>query len=265
MAAFVFQTGLLRDAAAGDVGYAAVPLSRIHGDPGERALRAAGVDVRLGWRAERVRARADGGFSVDGRGEAIECEAAIVALPHARAAGVLPEGAIDDPSRLERLGTSPIVNLHVVYDRPVTDHAVFAAVRSPVQWGFDRTRVAGLDRGQYLGISISGARREIGMSRDELRAAYLPALADLFPRAKDASVERFEITREHAATFRAGPGAARLRPGPRTRLDGLALAGSWTATGWPATMEGAVRSGMAAAREVLETARPAARPTEAIA
>jgi squalene-associated FAD-dependent desaturase len=264
MAAFVFQTGLLGGADAGDIGYAAVPLSQVHGEPSEQALREAGVSVRLGWRAERLEVRPGHGFAVEGRDEVIESDGVIVALPQQRAGGLLPDGAIEDPSRLERLGTSPIVNLHVVYDRQVTDLPMLAAVRSPVQWVFDRTSAAGLSDGQYLGVSISGAEREIGMSRDELRGLYLPALSELLPRARQATVERFEITREHAATFRAAPGIARLRPGPRTRIEGLALAGSWTATGWPATMEGAVRSGMAAAREILGAARPAP-VTEAVA
>jgi len=254
LAAFVFQTGLLREAGAGDVGYAAVPLSQLHGEPAERALRDAGVAVRLGWRAERIAPRAGGGFTLEGRGEALDSDAVIVALPHGRAGGLLPRGAIDDPDRLERLGTSPIVNLHVVYDRQVTDLPMFAAIRSPVQWAFDRTRAAGVGNGQYLGVSISGAERELAMGREQLQALYLPALAQLLPRTRKAKVERFEVTREHAATFRAAPGAARLRPGPRTRLEGLVLAGSWTATGWPATMESAVRSGMAAAREALGVA-----------
>jgi uncharacterized protein with NAD-binding domain and iron-sulfur cluster len=100
---------------------------------------------------------------------------------------------------------------------------------------------------------MSGADRELGMSADALRECYLPALADLFPRARGAVVERFLATREHAATFRAAPGTAALRPGPRTSIPGLVLAGSWTATGWPATLEGAVRSGHAAARAALDS------------
>ena len=252
MAAFVFQTGLLNDPSAGDVGYARLPLSAIHGDPGERALRAAGVDVRTGWRAERLEVAA-GEFTVSGAGETLESDAVIVALPHTRVAGFLPEGAISDPSRLERLGTSPIVNLHVAYDRRVTDFDLAAGVGSPIQWLFDRTTESGLSDGQHLAISLSGADREAGMSRDELREEYLPAVGRLLPRARDARVERFEVVREHAATFRSAPGAQRLRPGPRTQVDGLVLAGAWTATGWPATMEGAVRSGLAAAREALRT------------
>src|SRR5205085_1555898 len=85
-----------------------------------------------------------------------------------------------------------------------------------------------------------------------------PAIAELLPRARGAHVERFVVTREHAATFRAAPGVAALRPGPRTAVPGLVLAGAWTDTGWPATMEGAVRSGHAAARGALAGARAGA-------
>jgi uncharacterized protein with NAD-binding domain and iron-sulfur cluster len=96
------------------------------------------------------------------------------------------------------------------------------------------------------------------MSPDELRAVHAPALSQLLPRARAAKLERFLVTKEHAATFRAGPGTAGLRPGAHTDVPGLVLAGAWTDTGWPATLEGAVLSGHAAARTVL-AGRPAAR------
>ena len=126
-----------------------------------------------------------------------------------------------------------------------------AGLGTPVQWVFDRTGPSGLRRGQYLAVSLSGADREIEERTEVLRERFLPALAEMFPRAADAVVERFFVTREHHATFRQAPGTAALRPGPRTDVRGLFLAGAWTATGWPATMEGAVRSGLAAARAVL--------------
>jgi hydroxysqualene dehydroxylase len=89
------------------------------------------------------------------------------------------------------------------------------------------------------------------MSVDALRERYIPALQELLPATRGATVESFLATREHAATFRAAPGTATLRPGPRTSVPGLVLAGSWTDTGWPATLEGAVLSGHAAARAAL--------------
>ncbi len=251
LAAQVFQVGLLEHRDAADIGYAAAPLSNLHDEPVRRALYAAGVDVRLRWRAGRLAGDGRGGYEIAGPAGAIAADAVVLAVPPTRAGALLPAGALADPGRLERLGESPIVNLHVVYDRPVTDLPFAAAVGSPVQWVFDRTESSGLASGQYLAVSLSGATEEIAMRRDALRERFLPALAALFPGARDARLERFFATREPAATFRAAPGVARLRPGPRTRAPGLVLAGAWTDTGWPATMEGAVRSGISAAEEAV--------------
>ena len=88
------------------MGYARLPLSAIHGEPSARALRSAGVDVRTVWRADRVEATGPDEFTVSGADETVESDGVVVALPHTRAAGVLPDGALEDPSRLERLGTS---------------------------------------------------------------------------------------------------------------------------------------------------------------
>jgi hypothetical protein len=251
-AAFVFRVGLLERADAGDVGYAGAPLGRVHGDAALRALWEAGVDVRLRWRVERIQAERPGELEVAGPRERIRAGAVVLAVPHDRAAGLLPPGALPDPSALIGLGLSPIVNLHVVYDRAVFDREFAAAIRSPVQFVFDRTASSGLEHGQCLAVSLSAAEEEMTLSPEQLRARFEPALAELLPGARDARIERFVITREHAATFRAAPGARRLRPGPRTAISGLALAGAWTDTGWPATMEGAVRSGHAAAAVALE-------------
>ena len=112
-------------------------------------------------------------------------------------------------------------------------------------------RARGSTSGQYLVVSLSAADAELEMTVEELRARYLPELAKLFPAAATAEVESFFVTREHSATFRAGPGARSMRPSAQTPLAGLVLAGSWTDTGWPATMEGAVRSGRSAAQAAL--------------
>jgi squalene-associated FAD-dependent desaturase len=249
-AAQVFRVGLLEARDAGDVGYARVPLSEIHDVAARRSLERAGVEVRLGCTASSIRPTG-AGFEL-GVGEApLRVDAVVLAVPHERVAELLPDEAAVDGDRLLRLGRSPIVNLHVVYDRPVLDVPFAAATRTPVQWLFDRSAGAGLAAGQYLATSLSAADEEASMSGDELRELYLPALAALLPAARGARVEQFFVTREHAATFRATPGARALRPGPRTALPGLALAGAWTDTGWPATMEGAVRSGRAAAQVAL--------------
>jgi squalene-associated FAD-dependent desaturase len=261
-AAFVFRTGLLSASDAGDIGFHRATLGETIDRPARRALREAGVEVRLGWRAQRVLRTADG-LEVHGQGaraddgesvQELSAETVVVALPHARAATLL-EPLLGGSARAWRgLGGSPIVNLHVLYDRRVCEEPFAAGVGTPVQYVFDRTRAAGAPAGcQYLAVSLSGAEREMGMDVDALRECYLPALAELFPRARQARVERFLATREHAATFRVAPGTAALRPGPATAVPGLVLAGAWTATGWPATLEGAVLSGHAAAACALRS------------
>jgi len=279
LGAFVFANGLLSGADAGDIGFHSATLSQTIGEPAARELSRAGVQVRLGWRAERLETSAaglhvhgrggssagalggqdggeesdeDGGRGPSREGEVLDAEAAIVAVGHTRAGALLEPLLGSSARRLDGLGSSPIVNLHVVYDRVVCDERFAAGVGTPVQYVFDRTAAGGAPSGgQYLAVSLSGAEREMKMSVDALRERYLPALSELFPRARDATVERFLATREHAATFRAAPGVSALRPGAETPVAGLVLAGAFTDTGWPATLEGAVLSGHAAAIQAL--------------
>ena len=126
-----------------------------------------------------------------------------------------------------------------------------AGLESPVQWVFDKTRAAGVDTGQYLAVSLSAADDLVDVPAARLREQFLPALEQLFPAAGDASVLDFFVTRERRATFRQVPGSGRLRPAAGTAVPGLALAGAWTETGWPDTMEGAVRSGQNAAEHII--------------
>ncbi len=271
LGAFVFQRGLLQSAGAGDIGFHEHTLADTLGGPAERVLEQAGVRVLLGWRARGL-GRTESGFELlggsgpdgeDGEGQGLSAEAVLVALPHERAASLL-EPLLGEPAAAWRqLGSSPIVNLHLLYDRPVLDEPFAAGVRTPVQYVFDRSRAGNAPPGsQYLAVSLSGASREMGMSVDELRELYLPALRELLPRTRRARLELFLVTREHAATFRGGPGSGSLRPRPGVAGAGLALAGTWTATGWPATLESAVLSGRSAARELFaglegRTAEPA--------
>jgi uncharacterized protein with NAD-binding domain and iron-sulfur cluster len=154
--------------------------------------------------------------------------------------------------------------VHVIYDRPVTNLEFAAAIDSPVQWVFDRTRISGISasnhgasnhggHGQYLAISLSAADSYADVPAARLREQFVPALAELFPAARDAQVTEFFVTRERRATFRQAPGSGALRPKAATRWPGLVLAGAWTDTGWPDTMESAVRSGLAAAVELRKT------------
>ncbi len=257
LGAFVFHEGLLTSAGAADIGFHDATLGEIIDRPAARALEGAGVRVLLGWRAERLQ-RTGTGFELHGRAgeddaDGLGASAAIVALPHARAARLLePLLGGERTGGWSALGSSPIVNLHVLYDREVMSERFAAGVGTPVQYLFDRSVAAGAPAGmQYLAVSLSGAEREMSMSVEELREEYLPALRALLPRARQATVETFLVTREHAATFRAEPGTARLRPGAVTDVPGLVLAGTWTATSWPATLESAVLSGHSAAAQAL--------------
>jgi squalene-associated FAD-dependent desaturase len=254
LAATTFQTGFFTDAAAADIGYARVPLDRVHAEPAARALADAGVEVLLRQRVRRVDVDGTAAAGVTVEGGRLAADAVVLGVPHEEAAALLPAVAGVDGAGLRRLGSSPIVNVHVVYDRPVTELPFAAGVGTPVQFVFDRTAASGIaapDGRQYLAISLSGADDYVSMSTEDLHAVFAAELARVFPRARTARIERFFVTRDPAATFRATPGTGRLRPGTRTGVEGLYLSGAWTDTGWPATMEGAARSGEAAAAAAL--------------
>jgi uncharacterized protein with NAD-binding domain and iron-sulfur cluster len=124
---------------------------------------------------------------------------------------------------------------------------------------FDRTRPSGLAAGQYLAISLSAADDIVDTPAAVLRERFVPALEELFPAAREARIIDFFVTRERRATFRQVPGCGEKRPGAGTGQTGLVLAGAWTDTGWPDTMEGAVRSGLIAARELRREMTAAGR------
>jgi len=260
LAAMVFKTGLLSDPGASDIGFAKVPLGVLHDDAARAALERAGVRVLLRTRVTAVKADESGrhevlleGERLDGGEERLaQVRTLVLAVPQDAAHELLPPGSLSEPERLLELSYAPILNVHVVYDRQVLDRPFLAALGSPVQWVFDRTRHSGMTGpGQYLALSQSAAQAEIDLPVAELRRRYLPELERLLPAARGAGVTEFFVTRERTATFAPAPGSARLRPSAVTGTPGVFLAGSWTATGWPATMEGAVRSGNTAARAAL--------------
>jgi squalene-associated FAD-dependent desaturase len=258
LAAVVVRTGLLGDADAADIGVPALSLGELHGAAAARLLGKLGATVRLNAKVAAIEPKGASEFGVrigrgaddDGGIEDILADAVVLAVPHEAAARLIPAGALpaETVGRWAGLGAAPIVNVHVIYDRKVMDVPFAAAVDSPVQWVFDRTRISGMhargDDGQYLAISLSAADPYVDVPAAALREQFVPALAELFPAAREARVTEFFVTRERRATFRQVPGTARLRPQAATGLRGLVLAGSWTDTGWPDTMEGAVRSGL---------------------
>ncbi|HWD09966.1 MAG TPA: hydroxysqualene dehydroxylase HpnE [Actinomycetota bacterium] len=249
LAAKVFQTGLLTTAGAADIGHAIVPLSRLHAEPAALALAEAAAEVLTGTPAVAIEEGPP--LAVRTAEQRFTADAVILAVPHEEAAGLLPEKAFPERRQLTRLGHSPIINVHVGYDRPVMAYPFAAGFGTPVQWVFDRTASSGYGRGQLLAVSVSAADGFVGEPVEELRNLFLPALERLFPRARVAKVQTFLVTRERKATFRQAPTTRALRAKTATAVAGLFLAGAWTDTGWPATMEGAVRSGVSAARQTL--------------
>ncbi len=271
LAATVVKTALLGKKDAADIGVPLAPLGELHGTAGLALLRRLGAEVQLGVKAAAVEvtgagyvvrlARGDGaGDGDEDAGDAgrdgsgtIAADGVVIATPAYTAAKLVPAAAGVPSGTWADLGTSPIINVHVIYDRRVTRLPFAAAVDSPVQWLFDRTEISGFGasgRGQYLAVSLSAAEPYVDVPAAKLRDMFVPALAGLLPGARDARVSEFFVTRERRATFRQGPGCGRLRPQAATALPGLTLAGAWTDTGWPDTMEGAVRSGLNAAIEL---------------
>ena len=200
----------------------------------------------------------ESGWLVGVEGEEFVVDQVVLAVPPPVAERLLPRGSVGLPAGWSaRLGSSPIVNAHVVLDRRVMTEPFIAGVGTPVQWVFDRTVQSGLaGGGQYLAMSLSAADELVDLPVRTLRERLLPELIALLPEAASATVLEFFVSRERHATFRPEPGSGALRPPARTAAPGLFLAGAWTDTGWPATMEGAVRSGETAAVAALgETAR----------
>ena len=250
LAAKVFVTGLLTEASAADVGWATVPLSVLHGDAARRALEAGGARVRTGAGVTAVQPDTEGELQVQVEDETIGADAVVMAVPHDALGALLPPGSVEGQDQLEELGVSPIVNVHLVYDRPVTDLRMFATVGSDAQYVFDRTEGADIRDGrQCLSISLSAAQRYIGWSSEDLINHFTAEMERLLPEASSARLTESIVTREPSATFNGVPGTHHLRAGTRCAVPGVYLAGAWCDTGWPATMEGAVRSGTEAGKQ----------------
>jgi squalene-associated FAD-dependent desaturase len=250
---FFLERALWAGAGEGALWLPRTGLSEAIGEPGQRALEAAGVDVRLGERALGVAIESGRARGVElAAGGPIASDTVVCALPPRELDAVLPAGP-----GYERLGAAPIVNAYLWYDRPVAADAFAGTFGSPLQWIFDRERLLGSERsgGPCLGVSLSAAEEWVGLSKAEIAERLDEAVGRVLPRRKGARLVGSAVVKEPRATFRAAAGCGRLRPGPRGPADGLWLAGDWTDTGWPATMEGAVRSGERAAADALAALR----------
>ena len=242
-AVFTVQTALLGTRGDGDLVLPLAPLGAMHGEAAGRALAAGGATVRTGIRVTEIEA----GAAILAGGERVEAEAFVLALPPGESARLLGEPA-------PPLEDSPIVSAHLLFDRPLLRYELAALLGSPAHWVFDRGRLTGHEpaQGQYLTVVSSGAPELL-----EVRGRGLVELlaSELTRRLGRAELLWSRVSREPAATFAARPGTAALRPGPETGRANVARAGAWTATGWPATMESAIRSGLTAARYLQSAAR----------
>jgi len=223
---FTVRTALLGDRRDSDLLLPTAPLGELHGEAAGRALAQAGAAVHTGARVESL--------------DELQADAVVVALPHRESARLLgePEPALED---------SPIVSVHLWFDRELLPHPLAALLGSDAHWVFDRGALTAHrpERGQYLTVVSSGA-----LELMELRGRELVdrIAGEVTSRFGEAELLWSRVSREPAATIAVRPGSEQERRGVETARPNVTRAGAWTATGWPATMESAVRSGRAAAR-----------------
>ena len=242
------------------VGIPRVPLGNLY-DGCRQAITSRGGEVLL-----RAGVR---GFSVEnGRVTGVEREDGSVetadyyltAVPQDVLPELLPPDVVErEPafSNLARLRTSPITGVHLWFDRTVMTEPFLTLLDSTTQWVFNKTRLYGEgaeNGGQYLQLVISASYSLTQRSRQEIIALCLEELRGVLPATRDAALVKGTVIKEMSATFSPAPGSDQWRPAQRSPLAGLYLAGDWTATGWPSTMEGAVRSGYLAAEAILSDA-----------
>jgi squalene-associated FAD-dependent desaturase len=254
----VFHESFLRSVEGGRLGIPAAPLSEFFAPVAGLAQRL-GVDLRLRAGVEGLERTPDGRWRVRANGEEHLADAVVLATDfrqtRALLSGLEPkamEPGLQDEG-FERFIPAPITTIHLWYDRDVTglDHAVLLDTR--IQWVFAKSRIRrwAAERGSYLELVISASWPELEMGREQILASALAELEMFFPAVRQAKLVKSSVLKEARATFSVTPGLDRFRPAQATGWPGLYLAGDWTATEWPSTMEGAVRSGRLAAGALM--------------
>jgi zeta-carotene desaturase len=254
-AAKVFHESFLRSPQGGRLGIPAAPLSDFFA-PVLTHARSLGVDIRLTSSAEAVSPTPDGRWRITAREFQLEAASIILATNLREAHRLLSTLPGSNPIDPARFTSAPITTIHLWYDREVTplDHAVLLDTR--IQWMFHKSRirrqspVGGSDHpapGSYIELVISASWPELEMSREQILTSALREVELFFPVIREATLLKSAVLKEARATFSVTPGLDRFRPPQTTAYLGLFLAGDWTATEWPSTMEGAVRSGRLAA------------------
>lgn len=258
----VFVDGFLRTRNGWQVLIPTVPLDRLYGEVILKRLEKQQAEVHLQTGVERVQITDGKVTGVQLRdGQEISCERVVLAVPHQRVLALLPDAFAGRGSlaKIEQIESAPITSVHLWFDREITElpHAVFVDCLS--QWMFNRSRIMRqpADEGFYYQIVISASHNLTGETRQgrtqsEIIAEVIEELSRIWPETTQAQLIHSRMVTEHQAVFSVKPGIEQLRPSQRTDVAGLYLAGDWTATGWPATMEGAVRSGLLAAEFLLD-------------
>jgi squalene-associated FAD-dependent desaturase len=238
----VFRLGFLGTSNSYEMGVPAVPLGSLY--RADAWSKVGNVEIRLRTPVERIVIENGVVTGVAAGGEQLRADYYVSALPFERMAAVAPGLELD----LSRFGHSPITGIHLWFDRAVTDLPHATLLDRTIQWMFNKSG------GRYIQVVVSASRSLVEMPRGEVIALALKELAEFFPAVREARLEKAHVVKEIRATFSAQPGLESSRPVSRTGIPNLMLAGDWTRSGWPATMEGAVRSGYLAAEAVTAAA-----------
>lgn len=253
----VFVDGFLASRHGWEVDIPTVPLDDLYGEGLRNWIAERGGEIRLQSGVKRVVIEDDHAVGVElTDGERVDADNVIVAVPWERIESLLPQELAAHPtmSRLSKMEAAPISSVHLWFDRPITllPHAVFVDRFS--QWMFNRTALQmGEQRDQtsYYQVVISASREVTETTQAATINRVVAELADVWPATNSAALLHARVITEHRAVFSVLPGIDELRPDQQTPIANLQWAGDWTDTGWPATMEGAVRSGYLAAENVL--------------
>jgi zeta-carotene desaturase len=237
----VFRLGFLARADSYQMGVPAVPLGELYS--GDAWSKIGNVEIRTRAAVDRIAIENRKATGVVAGGETLRADAYVLALPYERVNAVAPELALD----FTNFEHSPITGIHLWFDRPVTNLPHATLLDRTIQWMFNK------GEGRYIQLVVSASRSLVEMPRQEVIELALRELAEFFPSVRDARLEKAHVVKEIRATFSAKPRLENRRPVSRTAIKNLFLAGDWTRSGWPATMEGAVRSGYLAAEAVCES------------
>jgi squalene-associated FAD-dependent desaturase len=256
-AAQVVRESFLKSAAAGRMGVPTVPLTDLYSVAGDY-IAAHGGEIRFRTGVESFLAEPDK-LKLLVSGEETGFDFVVFAVPFDVLSRILPQTSAADTLRqvLNRFETSPITGIHLWFDRQITDldHAVL--LDRTIQWMFHKSRLLGRNEngnGSYVELVVSSSKTLVEKSRAEIIELALTELHEFFPGARDANLVKSTVIKEVHATYSPRPGVDVYRPHAETVWPRVFLAGDWTATGWPATMEGAVRSGYRAAEFVARVA-----------